>query len=736
MNSLFRVSALGLLALIPLAGCQTSGGPTAQQFDALPDGPNRSATLAPVEPRTVAQLLADAEEAFQQANAAQEEGNYEEALRNYNYMLELMIDADLDPAVFYNLRQEFARIISTTNKQAPLYERGDVRQWTAADFRRVGMAGAIPIPDPLPQRVVKQIERIQHGYPKNFQRGLDRAALYLPYIRNRFAKAGLPEDLAWLAMVESQFHPGVTSRVGAGGMWQFMRGTARRYKIRIDNEVDERYNWQRETEAAIGYLGDLYAQFGSWDLALSAYNRGEGGIERIIAMNGGDTNWWRLMETPPAASHIPRETKDFYPKFLASLIISRNPEKYGFTLNPSKDTLPERVPVRGAYALADIEKALGLSLNTLVNLNPDLVRKTTPFSGEHQLAVPTSVRGRFATAMKSVAKADAGRYNYAGGSTGTHTVRRGDTLSEIAQRYRTSVKAIMNENNIRSAKRIKVGQRLRVPTAGSSRSTTASATNGGLYTVRRGDALSTIASRHGVTVTQLQQWNNMGKRTRLIAGKQIRVASATKAVVAAPKQGEKIIHVVQAGEYPAKIASAYSVKTADLLSWNKLSSRSVIRVGDKLAVYGGKGGATTTTGSATAKRGGEGQPPNTTVVHHTVTKGENPSVIAEKLGVRLSDFQAWNKLTKRSVVHIGDNLVAYVPSTTPAPTQVAAAQPTKAIASPASEGTKQIHTVAQGQSPWTISRQYGVPMKDLYTWNGWEKAPVLQIGSEVVVYLP
>src|SRR5690606_14181724 len=149
-------------------------------------------------------------------------------------------------------------------------------------------------------RIETEINEIQESYRKNFQYGLNRSAMYRPYIEMELAKAGLPQDLVWLAMVESQFHPNVVSRAGAAGMWQFMPATARRYGLRVDKYVDERRDWQKATAAAIRYLTDLGNMFqGDWSLAISAYNMGEYGLERAIAMNGGDRDLWRLLETPP-----------------------------------------------------------------------------------------------------------------------------------------------------------------------------------------------------------------------------------------------------------------------------------------------------------------------------------------------------------------------------------------------------------------------------------------------------
>jgi len=238
--------------------------------------------------------------------------------------------------------------------------------------------GDLNVPGLLPERVIQQIEEIQRAYPKNFLNGLNRSYKYAPYIRQELAKAGLPADLVWLAQVESQFSPKVVSRAGAGGMWQFMKDTARRYDISADEYVDERFHWQKATHAAVQHLADLCTHYdGNWPLAIAAYNMGEGGVDRCIEMNGGERDLWKLVENPPAANRMQDETKNFYAKLLATIIVAKNPERYGFQVTPQDPDEVEWVTVNGCYALADLEQACGLPDGRLRELNPHLVREVT-----------------------------------------------------------------------------------------------------------------------------------------------------------------------------------------------------------------------------------------------------------------------------------------------------------------------------------------------------------------------
>ena len=594
----------------------------------------------------------------------------------------------------------------------------------------------IVIPDPLPPRVLAEIDAIQNAYPRPFQRGLDRSHRYLPYIYAELDKAGLPRELAWLAMVESQFTPKIMSRAGAGGMWQFMRATGQRYQLRVDHYVDERYNWHSSTRAAINYLKDLYEHFdGEWALALAGYNMGEFGLERAIQSTGGERDFWRLIETPPASERIRLETKRFYPKFLASVIVGSNPEKYGFQVNPQPPENTVRVSVRGMYALEDLDRAMGVPSGTLARLNPDLLREVTPPTGEYAVAVPAEYRARFAEALQKTPGME-----YAGR---THRVRRGETLSGIARRYGSTVPELMRLNRLSSAERIREGQVLRLPggyergkggnlfdavrDADSGAPATASAAAASeqarTYRVKSGDSLFKIAQSQKVSVEQIQKWNNMGQRSRIHVGDTLYVSDpgvweTTGGGEAAPAVATRQ-HVVKAGEFPGKIARDYGMTVDELLRVNNLTKNSVIRPGQKLTVKQDSGD--TASGASAPPPGAAPEPER---IVYSVVKGDTASGIAAKHGVSTKEVLAWNKLTERSVLKVGQKLTIFVPvKTSDGPMRLAAAQPDRLT-----------HVVSRGQNPSTIARQYGVKVSDLYKWNGWSSRHVLHIGDEVLIF--
>lgn len=720
-ESSFVVRLVGVfLIAVAVAGCSTTSKPrmadgeSTYQFDPIPVPVINEQELSPGP--NAQRLLEEAIAAFEAANKAQADGDIETANAQYNKMMELLIESDVDPDAFYELRDEFSRILNESLEIARQFGT-EVPPAAQEIVGRLALRSELEYPNPLNDRVLAEIRHIQQTYPKGFQAGLDRSGKYLPYIREEFRKAGLPDDLVWLAMVESQFTPRINSRVGAGGMWQFMPSTGRRFGLERDLYLDERYDWKEATRASIQYLSDLYEMFDSWPLAVSAYNLGEGGIERAIARNNGERDLWKLLDDPPASTHIPRETKKFYAKLLASAIVAKNPERYGFTHNPHAADETTTIEITGAYMIADLERAAGLPVGSIQDLNTQFLYGYTPPNRTTHIYVPRDKMEGVKTTLASLPKL----------RPDTHVVRKGETLSGIAALYNVPSNELMTTNDIKSARRLQINQRLVIPgrlgsNASNNTVTPASVSTGDggrkVHTVSRGDSLSRIASRHGVTITQIQMWNNMGRNTRIHINDRLYVsepenitsASLARTVTAAEPTGEPSYYTVQRGDYPDKIARKHSVKTADLLAWNGLTTRSVIRVGDRLKVYNGSGGGNIQVASASATAA------DSTPVTHTVKSGDTASTIAQKYGTSVDNVLRWNGLRKSSVLHVGDELIVAYGGSAPAP-----------------EASEITHVVKRGDSPSVIAKRYSVSLNELYSWNNWSRDPVLQIGQRVTI---
>jgi membrane-bound lytic murein transglycosylase D len=287
-----------------------------------------------------------------------------------------------------------------------------------------------------------------------------RSPHYLGMIRPVFRSKGLPDELAYTAMIESGFNPLAVSRAGAKGLWQFMAGTARVYGLRVDRWVDERLDPEKSTVAAAAYLRDLHVRYGSWELAQAAYNAGSVRVDRAIRTTGS-SDFWTLAGT----RLLKRETKDFVPAIQAVIVIGRDPGQYGFaahgaTARPEFD----HVSVPQGTDLRNLSASTGISVATLRSLNPVLVRGITPPGKTWDIRVPAGTRESVLAALvppkRLVSMTGAARH--AAGKGELHTVRPRDTVSSIAKLYGVSVSNVVRWNNLGSGDAIRPGDRLRV----------------------------------------------------------------------------------------------------------------------------------------------------------------------------------------------------------------------------------------------------------------------------------
>jgi membrane-bound lytic murein transglycosylase D len=287
-----------------------------------------------------------------------------------------------------------------------------------------------------------------------------RSGQYLGMIYGVFRAKGLPDELAFTAMIESGFNPVAVSRVGAKGLWQFMAPTARLYGLRVDRWVDERLDPEKSTVAAARYLSDLYVRYGSWELAQAAYNAGEVKVDRAIR-GTGSTDFWDLSRS----KYLKRETKDFVPAIQAAMVIGRDPSQFGFDPSPVAPPDIDRVTVPASTDLNKLAARTGISFQTLRSLNPALIRGISPPGRTWEVRVPGGTREAVLTTLapspKVVAVASAAP-SRRGLAVGIHVVRARDTVSSIAKLYGVSTTDVVRWNNLENGDSIRPGDRLRV----------------------------------------------------------------------------------------------------------------------------------------------------------------------------------------------------------------------------------------------------------------------------------
>jgi membrane-bound lytic murein transglycosylase D len=351
--------------------------------------------------------------------------------------------------------------------EQPLVDASSVRSWIPIDTA----PEAPTYPLVLNPQVQHFLDRFTNERRDVVGLWINRSNRYLGMIREILKSRGMPEDLAFTAMIESGFNPVAVSRAGAVGLWQFMAATARRYGLRVDQWVDERRDPEKSTFAAASYLRDLHTMFGSWWLAQAAYNAGEMKVSRAIRATG-TTDFWALARS----RHLLRETKEFVPQIQAATMIGRDPAQYGFQSGDTVAVAFETVTVPSSVSLRWLAGAARVEPDVLASLNPTLIRGVTPPGGPYELRVPLGTGAGVLVALDAprptvaVARGKARVVRVSksaprGSSRDVHVVRPRETVSSIAKHYGVSIDDVLRWNRLEKQTRIRPGDRLKVTDA-------------------------------------------------------------------------------------------------------------------------------------------------------------------------------------------------------------------------------------------------------------------------------
>lgn len=413
---------------------------------------------------------------------------------------------------------------------------------------------------------VRQV-RFQLGQANKFRAGIVRSGAWRDHIKQTFREMNLPTGLASLPHVESSFTPTAYSRVGAAGLWQFTRATGRRY-MRVDHVVDERLDPYAATRAAGQLLAANKLITGTWPLALTAYNHGASGMRRA-ARKLGTTDIETIVRRYKSRT-FGFASRNFYVEFLAARQVETNSSHYFGKLQLARAEQYDSIELPFYARSSELAEAIGVSQDRLREANPALSKlvwseqKFIPRG--YVLRVPLTYLPRPLAASLETMPAE--RHYAAQTPDRTHRVRRGDTLSGIAARYSTSVRQLASLNKLRSRNRIRVGQVLRLPSGGRA----ARAANpeaiapGGIYTVRRGDSISRIATRLGMSEKELLAINDLRNRNRIYPGQSLLVSASARPVTtptARPAADEEAVAIATTVTGPASADPAASPTPTD-----------------------------------------------------------------------------------------------------------------------------------------------------------------------------
>jgi len=376
----------------------------------------------------------------------------------------------------------------------------------------------------LNKRVERMITLLSERKHKDFQLWLDRYAQYASTIRPILASYEIPEELIFLAMIESGLNPKAYSYAHAVGPWQFIYSTGKRYNLKRDWWVDERRDMIKSTHAGAQYLKDLYEEFDNWYLAMAAYNTGEARVRRTIRREG-HRDYWRMIT-------LPRQTRNYVATVLAAAIIGQDPERYGLTLKDPIQWEFDIVEVERSLDLDRIARTLRVDYQNLIAINPELRQGVTPpRKTPYPLRVPKGKGDIDPKNLADIPTSDKIDYQ-------VHYVRRGETLSTIARRYGVSLTKLVQANKIRNRNRLSVGQKLIIPAPKSyastsssrskSRAPSASKYDKHVYTVRKGDTLGHIAESYNTSAKNIRYWNGLRYGQHIYPGQKLKIYTKKK----------------------------------------------------------------------------------------------------------------------------------------------------------------------------------------------------------------
>ncbi|MFQ6613488.1 MAG: LysM peptidoglycan-binding domain-containing protein [Fidelibacterota bacterium] len=452
------------------------------------------------------ELLAEADQSGEMTPDEEDEfSRFETTLVDvYTNRLQTLNSTDV-PVTADQLRSEVSDWVTPLE-----VELGDSK-YTVVDDRE----GHIPLVRNA--RVDQFIEFFQTKRRPEFEIWLTRYMRYRETVRTILKEHGLPEELEFLALIESGMNPRAYSRASASGMWQFIYSTGKKYGLNRNWYVDERRDPVKATHAACEYIQDLYDEFDDWYLALAAYNSGAGRVRRGILLHN-TRDFWQLRS-------LPRETQDYIPYFLAAALICRNPEQYGFTLPDVTPLAYDEVELEKSADLNILAKCCGISVNALRDLNPELRQSATPAEGIYFLKIPPGSTNSFLEAFNALPDDQRFAPQYI-----VHRVRRGESLWTISRKYHVSIHDVAAVNKIKNRHRIQIGQKLTIPIQ-DVRSFSSAAVSGNrsappgkkkvVYTVKRGDTLGQIAENYHTRASNIRRWNGLRYRQYIYPGQKL-----------------------------------------------------------------------------------------------------------------------------------------------------------------------------------------------------------------------
>ena len=494
-----------------------------EHAQAAPQAETAQQTQAPsaaAAPDAVGDLIARVEKQYQAGLDAYHSGQPDAAKEDFDNAFNTLLESNFDVRSDERLQKEFDRITDGVNhldlgasasdseaqqsEPAPIDETNGITPSADPKVRAKAQAEIKSTRSDLPlmmtDPVAGYISYFSNRGRGTFERAFARSGRYHDMMVSILKEEGVPQDLIYLAQAESGFHPLAVSRVGARGIWQFMGSRARGYGLQHNMWVDDRQDPEKSTRAAARHLRDLYGQFGDWYLAMAAYNSGPGTVQAAVKRTGY-ADFWELYRR----NVLPKETRNYVPIILAVTIMTKNLSQYGFDdVSMDEPTAYDRVTINYPVDLRLVAECVDATPAQLQELNPSLLRLTTPREGKFELHLPGGTKEQYQTAIAAIPSEMRLWWRY-------HKVQPGDTMASLARSYRVTAKSIATANHIDGTE-LDADARVIIPLAPTKHPLSDTATYARRitrYKVRMGDTVETVAENFGVSAQMVRRWNGL-----------------------------------------------------------------------------------------------------------------------------------------------------------------------------------------------------------------------------------
>lgn len=557
---------------------------------------------------------------------------------------------------------------------------------------------------------------------KSFERLMAISEYYFPLFEEALSKQNVPLEIKYLAVVESALNPRAVSRVGATGLWQFMYQTGKQYDLNIDSYVDDRSDVLKASAAAAQYMTNMYKIFGDWDLVLASYNSGPGNVAKAIRRSGGQQNYWNIRK------NLPQETQGYVPAFLATMYIYEYHKEHGIVPNRAiiKPFATDTIMIKKQISFKQISDLLDVPMAQLQLLNPQFKLNVIPayFDKKHFLRLPSEKIAVFASnedkiyaytqheldkrerpfsrQQAIVARDSSNGDSYIVSKTKYHKVKRGDNLSEIADRYNVSMSEIKRWNKLKNNK-VPLGRSLKIITRESIASSVKK------EKIEKTEVVeNSVAANEGAKIKETKA----NKEEKIAAKTGISSKVYKEEKVVSYKDVTKL-YKVKSGDNLGEISNKYDVSVADIKKWNKLKNNNVA-VGKNLKIITNERVVSTIRKEVKSeniaviekpKKESKADSADKDSDFYIVHQGDNLGSIAKKYNVSIDDLKQWNNLSDNNIQLESKLKIADISNVE------------KVASAPKMEFKTTEYTVKKGDNLGSIAQKNGVSVSDLKTWN-------------------